>query len=109
MASPRCSGNGLILAGAARCIPVVLDGVNAAAAALVAAALRPEAVGYLLAGHRSVEPGAGVALDHLRLQPLLDLEMRLGEGTGGLLAVPIVVAAAAVLRDMATFDDMGIG
>src|SRR3989440_1641710 len=100
---------GLILAGAARCIPVVLDGVNAAAAALVAAALRPEAVGYLLAGHRSVEPGAGVALDHLGLQPLLDLEMRLGEGTGGLLAVPIVVAAAAVLRDMATFDDMGIG
>jgi nicotinate-nucleotide--dimethylbenzimidazole phosphoribosyltransferase len=100
---------GLILAGAARCIPVVLDGVNAAAAALVAAALCPEAVGYLLAGHRSVEPGAGAALDHLGLQPLLDLEMRLGEGTGGLLAVPIVVAAAAVLRDMATFDEAGIG
>ena len=100
---------GLILAGAGRRIPVVLDGVSAAAAALVAAALRPEAAGYLLAGHRSVEPGAGTALDHLGLQPLLDLQMRLGEGTGGLLAVPIVVAAAAVLRDMATFDEMGIG
>jgi nicotinate-nucleotide--dimethylbenzimidazole phosphoribosyltransferase len=99
---------GLILAGAARCIPVVLDGVNAAAAALVAAALRAETVGYLLAGHRSVEPGAGAALDHLGLRPLLDLEMRLGEGTGGLLAVSIVVAAAAVLRDMATFDEAGV-
>ena len=99
---------GLILTAAARRIPVVLDGVNAAAAALAAAVLRPEAVGYLLAGHRSVEPGAGVALDHLGLQPLLDLQMRLGEGTGALLAVPIVVAAAAVLRDMATFDEAGI-
>jgi nicotinate-nucleotide--dimethylbenzimidazole phosphoribosyltransferase len=82
------------------------SGSTSAAAALAAAALRPEAVGYLLAGHRSVEPGAGAALDHLGLQPLLDLELRLGEGTGGLLAVPIVAAAAAVLRDMATFDDM---
>jgi nicotinate-nucleotide--dimethylbenzimidazole phosphoribosyltransferase len=99
---------GLILAGAAHRTPVVLDGVNAAAAALAAAALRPEAVGYVLAGHRSVEPGASAALDHLALQPLLDLQMRLGEGTGALLAVPIVVAAAAVLRDMATFDEAGI-
>src|SRR5207244_6748485 len=74
---------GLIRAGAGRRVPVVLDGVSAAAAALVAAMLRPEVVGYLLAGHRSVEPGAGAALDHLGLQPLLDLQMRLGEGTGG--------------------------
>jgi nicotinate-nucleotide--dimethylbenzimidazole phosphoribosyltransferase len=65
-------------------------------------------VGYLLAGHRSFEPGASAALDHLELQPLLDLQMRLGEGTGALLAVPIVIAAAAVLRDMATFDEAGI-
>ena len=100
---------GLILAGAAHRVPVVLDGVNAAAAALVAVALRPAAAGYLIAGHRSVEPGASAALDHLGLHPLLDLQMRLGEGTGGLLAVPIVVAAAAVLRDMATFDEAGIG
>jgi nicotinate-nucleotide--dimethylbenzimidazole phosphoribosyltransferase len=99
---------GLILAAAARRIPVVLDGVNATAAALATAVLRPEATGYLVAGHRSVEPGAGAALDHLGLQPLLDLQMRLGEGTGGLLAVPIVVAAAAVLRGMATFEEMGI-
>jgi nicotinate-nucleotide--dimethylbenzimidazole phosphoribosyltransferase len=100
---------GLILAGAAHRIPVVLDGVNAVAAALAAAVLRPEVVGYLLAGHRSVEPGASAALDHLGLEPLLDLQMRLGEGTGGLLAVPIVIAAAAVLRDMATFGEAGIG
>jgi nicotinate-nucleotide--dimethylbenzimidazole phosphoribosyltransferase len=66
-------------------------------------------VGYLLAGHRSVEPGASAALDHLGLEPLLDLRMRLGEGTGGLLAVPIVIAAAAVLHDMATFEEAGIG
>jgi nicotinate-nucleotide--dimethylbenzimidazole phosphoribosyltransferase len=99
---------GLILAGAARRIPVVLDGVNAAAAALAAVVFRPAAAGYLLAGHRSVEPGASVALDHLGLQPLLDLEMRLGEGTGGLLAVPIIAAAAAVLTDMATFDEVGV-
>ncbi|MCW3043915.1 MAG: Nicotinate-nucleotide-dimethylbenzimidazole phosphoribosyltransferase [Actinobacteria bacterium] len=100
---------GLILAGAAHRIPVVLDGVNAVAAALAAAVLRPEAVGYLLAGHRSVEPGASAALDHLGLEPLLDLQMRLGEGTGALLAVPIVIAAASVLRDMATFEEAGIG
>jgi nicotinate-nucleotide--dimethylbenzimidazole phosphoribosyltransferase len=100
---------GLILAGAAHRIPVVLDGVNAAAAALAAAVLRPEALGYVVAGHRSVEPGASAALDHLGLEPLLDLQMRLGEGTGGLLAVPIVVAAAAVLGEMATFDEAGIG
>lgn len=99
---------GLILAAAAHRVPVVLDGVNALAGALVAVALQPEVVGYCIAGHRSVEPGATAALDHLGLEPLLDLQMRLGEGTGGLLAVPIVVAAAAVLRDMATFDEAGI-
>jgi nicotinate-nucleotide--dimethylbenzimidazole phosphoribosyltransferase len=100
---------GLILAGAARRMPVVLDGVSALAAALAARSLAPEAMGYVIAGHRSVEPGASVALEHLDLDPVLDLTMRLGEGTGGLLAVPIVAAAAAVLRDMATFEEAGIG
>lgn len=99
---------GMILAGAACRIPVVLDGVNAGAAALAAAVLSPDALGYVVAGHRSVEPGASAALAHLGLDPLLDLQMRLGEGTGGLLAVPVVVAAAAVLRDMATFEEAGI-
>lgn len=100
---------GLVLAGAARGVPVVLDGVVSNAAALVAAALAPACAGYLVAGHLSAEPGAKVALDHLGLRPLLDLEMRLGEGTGGLLAVPLVAAAARVLGEMATFEEAGIG
>lgn len=99
---------GLILTGAANRVPVLLDGVNAAAAALAACALAPEALGYLVAGHRSVEPGASIALLALGLTPLLDLGLRLGEGTGGLLAVPVVRAAAAVLRDMATFAEAGL-
>jgi nicotinate-nucleotide--dimethylbenzimidazole phosphoribosyltransferase len=99
---------GLALAGAARRVPVVLDGVNACAAALVAAAIQPRVAGFLVAGHRSVEPGAGVAIAHLGLRPLLDLEMRLGEGTGALLAVPIVRAAAATLGGMATFAEAGL-
>ena len=100
---------GLILAGAARRVPVILDGVNAMAAALGADALSDEANGYMIAGHRSVEPGATIALEHLGLRPLLDLRMRLGEGTGGALAVPTVIAAARVLNEMATFDEAGIG
>jgi nicotinate-nucleotide--dimethylbenzimidazole phosphoribosyltransferase len=63
--------------------------------------------GFLIAGHRSVEPGAGAALGHLGLAPLVDLRMRLGEGTGALLAVPIVRCAAAVLAGMATFAEAG--
>jgi nicotinate-nucleotide--dimethylbenzimidazole phosphoribosyltransferase len=98
---------GVVLAGAAARVPVVLDGVSSLAAALVAAAPAPEVTGYLVAGHRSVEPGAGVALDHLGLEPVLDLGLRLGEGTGGLLAVPIVRAAAAALAGMARLDDLG--
>jgi nicotinate-nucleotide--dimethylbenzimidazole phosphoribosyltransferase len=97
---------GLLLAGASRRVPVLLDGVNADAAALVACAVAPRVAGYLVAGHRSVEPGATAALEHLGLWPLVDLELRLGEGTGALLAVPIVRAAAAVLR-MATFAEAG--
>ncbi|MDP8931370.1 MAG: nicotinate-nucleotide--dimethylbenzimidazole phosphoribosyltransferase [Actinomycetota bacterium] len=99
---------GLILAGAAEGLPVLLDGIAALAAALVAAALAPDVVGYLIAGHRSAEPGASIALTHLGLEPLLDLGLRLGEGTGALLAVPLVQAAARVLRDLATLDDLEI-
>lgn len=100
---------GLILAGAAQRVPIVLDGVSAAAAALAAAALAPVSVGYLVAGHRSVEPGASVALAHLGLEPVIDLDLRLGEGTGALLAVPVVTSAAATLARMATFAEAGIG
>lgn len=98
---------GLMLGSAALRVPFVLDGVNANAAALVAVALAPPARDYLIAGHRSVEPGATAALVDLHLQPVLDLELRLGEGTGGLLAVPIVRAAAAVLAEMTTLGELG--
>jgi nicotinate-nucleotide--dimethylbenzimidazole phosphoribosyltransferase len=100
---------GLILMGAVYGVPIVLDGVVSNSAALVAQALAPDCVGYVIAGHLSVEPGAKVALEHLGLEPVLDLGMRLGEGTGGLLAVPVVTAAARVLGEMATMEEVGIG
>ncbi|MEH0827978.1 MULTISPECIES: nicotinate-nucleotide--dimethylbenzimidazole phosphoribosyltransferase [unclassified Micromonospora] len=99
---------GLILGAAARRVPVLLDGVIAASAALVAAALAPEAVGAMVAGHRSAEPGATVALRHLGLDPLIDLGLRLGEGTGALLALPVVTGAVRVLHEVATFDSAGV-
>jgi nicotinate-nucleotide--dimethylbenzimidazole phosphoribosyltransferase len=99
---------GLVVGGAAARVPVVVDGVIALAATLVAAAFAPLAVEYCLAGHRSVEPGASVALAHLGLDPLLDLGLRLGEGTGACLALPLVTAAARVMSEMATFDAAGV-
>ncbi len=99
---------GFIVAAAALRIPVILDGVIAGAAALAACAIAPEAVGCLVAGHRSVEPGHTIALEHLGLRPLVDLELRLGEGTGALLALPIVQSACRALREVATFDSAGV-
>jgi nicotinate-nucleotide--dimethylbenzimidazole phosphoribosyltransferase len=99
---------GFLLGAAARRTPVILDGVIAVSAALAAAALAPDAVGAMVAGHRSAEPGATVALRHLGLDPLLDLGMRLGEGTGAVLALPIVGGAVRVLHDVATFDAAGV-
>ncbi|GIF70926.1 nicotinate-nucleotide--dimethylbenzimidazole phosphoribosyltransferase [Asanoa siamensis] len=99
---------GFVLGGAARRVPVILDGVIADSAALAAAALAPDAVGAMVAGHRSAEPGASVALRHLGLEPLVDLGLRLGEGTGAVLAWPIVASAARVLHDVATFDSAGV-
>ncbi|MGZ4484776.1 MAG: nicotinate-nucleotide--dimethylbenzimidazole phosphoribosyltransferase, partial [Nocardioidaceae bacterium] len=99
---------GLVLGAAARRTPVILGGVIAGSAALVAQALAPEAVRYCFAGHRSVEPGHAVALAALGLRPLVDLDLRLGEGTGAVLAFPIVEAAGATLREMATFDSAGV-
>lgn len=99
---------GAILMGAVYGIPVVLDGVVSNSAALVARAFAPSSVDYAVAGHLSAEPGAGIALDELSLEPLLDLAMRLGEGTGGLLAVPLVRSAARVLGEMATLEEAGI-
>jgi nicotinate-nucleotide--dimethylbenzimidazole phosphoribosyltransferase len=99
---------GFILGGAARRVPVLLDGVIACAAAVAARAFAPQVTDYLIAGHLSTEPGALRALDALGLRALLDLGMRLGEGSGAVLALPVVAAAARVLRDMATFDSAGV-
>jgi nicotinate-nucleotide--dimethylbenzimidazole phosphoribosyltransferase len=99
---------GVILMGAVYRIPVLLDGAASNSAALVARDLAPDSIDYAVAGHLSTEPGARIALEKLGLEPLLDLAMRLGEGTGGLLAVPLVQAAARVLDEMATMDEAGI-
>jgi len=99
---------GFILGGASLRVPVLLDGVIACAAAVAARAFAPQVTDYLIAGHLSTEPGALRALHALGLSPLLDLGMRLGEGSGAVLALPVVAAAARVLRDMATFDSAGV-
>jgi nicotinate-nucleotide--dimethylbenzimidazole phosphoribosyltransferase len=99
---------GIILGAAARRCPVVLDGLIATAAAVLAVGLVPAAREYLIAGHRSVEPGHTVALDALGLEPVLDLELRLGEGTGGALALPVLEAACRLLDEMATFEEAGV-
>ncbi len=99
---------GVALGAAARRVPVLLDGFISTAAGLVAARLAPLATGYFVAAHRSVEVGHGVALEALGLRPLLDLDMRLGEGTGAALAMGVVDAALAILHDMATFESAGV-
>ncbi|WP_203453487.1 nicotinate-nucleotide--dimethylbenzimidazole phosphoribosyltransferase [Jiangella aurantiaca] len=97
---------GVMLAGAAARIPVVIDGVVTGAAALAAVALCPDLAGYLVAGHTSAEPGGRTLPDRVGEPALLDLRLRLGEGTGALLAVPLVQAAARVLTEMATLADV---
>ena len=99
---------GFLLGAAALRIPVVLDGVIAGAAALVAAALAPDSVAAMIAGHRSAEPGAARALAHLGLRPLVDLDLRLGEGSGAALSLGLVQSSARVLREVATFDSAGV-
>jgi nicotinate-nucleotide--dimethylbenzimidazole phosphoribosyltransferase len=99
---------GVALAGAARGAAVVLDGYPTTAAALAAIAIAPGAADYMLASHVSAEPGHAVALAHLGLRPLLDLEMRLGEGTGAALALTLLDAALRIPREMATFDAAGV-
>lgn len=99
---------GFILGAAAHKVPVILDGVIASAAACVAVALAPEVRGYLIAGHAGAEPGITQALAFLNLRALVDLGLRLGEGTGAVLALPTVQASARILGEMATFADAGI-
>ena len=99
---------GVALGAGANQVPVVLDGFITTAAALVAVRLAPGLSGRLIASHRSPEPGHALALAALRLEPLLDLGLRLGEGSGAALALPLVQSALAVLADMATFDEAGV-
>jgi nicotinate-nucleotide--dimethylbenzimidazole phosphoribosyltransferase len=99
---------GLALGAAAERQVVVLDGFITAAAALVAARLQPDAVQAMVAAHVSPEPGHRLVLDALGLEPLLDLRLRLGEGSGAVLALPLLHASLAVLSDMATFESAGV-
>lgn len=99
---------GILIGGAAASAVVVVDGFIASAAALAALGARPEAAHACIFAHRSREPGHRAILDALNADPLLDLDMALGEGTAALLALPLLTAAAAMLREMATFDSAGI-
>lgn len=99
---------GCCLGGAQRRMIVLLDGYVSTAAGLVASLLNAGVKNYFVAGHLSPEPGHRRQLDHLGLKPLLDLKMRLGEGTGAAMAIPIVRAAAATLSEMATFSEAGV-
>ncbi|MDX6601367.1 MAG: hypothetical protein QOF13_569 [Solirubrobacterales bacterium] len=99
---------GVVLGSAAQRTPVLLDGFITGAAALAAVCLGQRCAGALIAAHRSPEPGHSLILHALELEPLLELEMRLGEGSGAALALPLVAAAMAILSDMATFEDAGV-
>lgn len=111
----RCLGGleiaamtGMMLAAAARRIAIVVDGFISTAAAAIACALAPSTRDYIFAGHRSQEPGHRILLERLALRPILDLDMRLGEGTGAVLAMPIIEAAVRIYIEMATFSSAGV-
>jgi nicotinate-nucleotide--dimethylbenzimidazole phosphoribosyltransferase len=99
---------GVFLAGAEAGLPLVTDGFPVTTGALLACRLEPNVREYLFAGHRSVEPGHRRQLDALGLRPILELDMRLGEGTGAVLSFPVLRAAAAVMAGMATFAQAGV-
>lgn len=104
--SDMAAAVGFMLGAARRGVPVLLDGVIAVAEAVVAASIEPAVRDWLQAGHRSTEPGQSVALQRLGLSPLVDLRLRLGEGTGAVVAVPILRAAVAALTDIAQLSDL---
>ena len=99
---------GLILGCAAKRIPVVIDGFISGAAALIAVELNPIVSNYLFAGHVSVERGHRLILEKIGISPLLDLQLRLGEGTGAVLAMSIIESALSAHREMATFSEAGV-
>ena len=111
----RCVGGleiaglvGAILEGCARRMPVLLDGYITGAAALVAQRLCPASAGYMIASHRSGEQAHGALLEELQCAPLLDLDLRLGEGSAAALSLPLLDAALAILSDMATFESAAV-
>jgi nicotinate-nucleotide--dimethylbenzimidazole phosphoribosyltransferase len=111
----RCVGGleiaamvGMVLTAATHKLIVVVDGFISTAAAALAIAISPAVQGYLIAGHQSEEPGHRLLLDHLQLTPVLTLNMRLGEGTGAVLAMPILESAMALYSQMATFSSAGV-
>ena len=99
---------GVYLAAAAARVPTLVDGLISGAGALVAATVAPASTGYMIASHASVEPGHAATLEQLRLEPLLDLGLRLGEGSGAALGITLCVAACRLLDEMATFDEAGV-
>jgi nicotinate-nucleotide--dimethylbenzimidazole phosphoribosyltransferase len=99
---------GVILAGAAHKVPVVIDGFISGAAALIATGLEPKVKDHLIAAHCSVEIGHRITLEKMGLKPLLDLNLRLGEGTGAALGMGIVEAGCKILNEMATFESAGV-
>lgn len=99
---------GVMIAAASRRIPVVVDGFISTAAAMIAVGLAPQVRDYLISAHQSVEIGHQAMLKHLNLNPLLDLNLRLGEGTGAVLAFHLIEASARILCEMATFDEAGV-
>jgi nicotinate-nucleotide--dimethylbenzimidazole phosphoribosyltransferase len=99
---------GCILGAASRRVPVVIDGFISSAAALVASKLEPKSVEYMIGSHLSQEPGHQIALDLIGLRPMMHLDMRLGEGTGAVLAFNLIEAALKILDEMATFDEAGV-
>lgn len=99
---------GLTLGAAARRIPVVIDGLISTAAAAIAVAIEPRVREFLFASHRSCEPGHDSLLEFIGIDPLLNFDMRLGEGTGAALAMPVIEASARILKEMATFSSAGV-
>jgi len=99
---------GLILGAASMQKPVLIDGFISAAGALIACGIAPEAADYVIAAHRSVEQGHRVALDYMSKQPLLDLDLRLGEGTGAALGMTLTEAAVRILTEVATFEEASV-
>ncbi|MCP4650508.1 MAG: nicotinate-nucleotide--dimethylbenzimidazole phosphoribosyltransferase [PVC group bacterium] len=100
--------SGIMLAAAAHKTPVVIDGFISGAAALIAYTLEPKVKDYMIAAHCSVEKGHRIALDYMGLKPILDLDLRLGEGTGAALAMSIIEAGVKIMNEMATFDSAGV-